>query len=463
MFFAIPMLLLQGAILYFAFIGIKATVEKNQGAHGLTMIRDLMKYLALLISVVITCLGLAGLLTLLIDNQSSSYDDKLSAARWLSFVFIGIPVIAIISRWIKKDFTKDLGASQEPAWQIYLLAGSTLSLLIWFIPLSSALEWLAGGEYQPRALAQSLVAFAVWVIHLQLIKLHQSIIANIHRFIGWFVGLVGGGISLVNLIDYGLSKATDLNIGTLQFQEGIILFAISAPTAIYYWQNFNHHSTELEARIYRTFAGMAVPILFATIAATFAIHQFLAWNFDTRYQDRVSFFEEVPSQIGAVIVLIPIILFFRRLVADFERDDITRSFQYLITAGGVFGIAIGIGAVVAGLLDKTDTDAILFGIAILITTGLSWVRNWRHCQFAISIDFEGEHHSPARRIFLYAATGIPTIACIGGSVWVSYNVFRALLVGGFDRIAVATPAGILVGGGVVAIYHATVLRREREN
>ena len=162
MFFAIPMLLLQGAILYFAFIGIKATIEKSQGAHGLTMIRDLMKYLALLISVVITCLGLAGLLTLVIDNQTSSYDDKLSAARWLSFVFIGIPVIAIIARWIKKDFTKDIGASQEPAWQIYLLAGSTLSLMIWFIPLSSALKWLAGGEYQPRALAQSLIAFAVY-------------------------------------------------------------------------------------------------------------------------------------------------------------------------------------------------------------------------------------------------------------------------------------------------------------
>ena len=80
MFFAIPMLLLQGAILYFAFVGIKATVEKSQGSHGLTMIRDLMKYLALLISVVITCLGLAGLLTLLIDNQSI-YKSSLKSLR----------------------------------------------------------------------------------------------------------------------------------------------------------------------------------------------------------------------------------------------------------------------------------------------------------------------------------------------------------------------------------------------
>lgn len=462
MFFAIPILALQGAILYFAFIGIKATVEKSQSAQGLNMIRDLMKYLALLISVVITCFGLAGLLTLLIDNVTSTYDDKLNAARWLSFVFIGIPVIAIIARWIKKDFTKDLSASQEPAWQIYLLAGSTLSLLIWFIPLTSALKWLAGGAYQPRPLAQALVAFAVWIVHLKLIRFQQSVIVNIHRFIGWFVGFVGGVISLVSLIDYFLSKATDLNTGTLQFQEGVILLVISLPVAIYYWQNFDEHATVLETRIYRTFAGMALPILFTTIAATFAIHQFLSWNFDARYQDRTSFFAEVPSQIGAVIVLIPVIYYFRKLVADYERDDITRAFQYLITAGGVFGIAVGIGAIVAGSLDKTDTDAVLFGISIITVTGISWLRNWRQCQFAISIDFEGEHHSPARRFFLYAATGIPTIACIGGSVWVTFNIFRAILIGGFDRIAVATPAGILVGGAVVAIYHATVLRRERE-
>ena len=60
MFFAIPMLLLQAVILYFAFIGIRNTVESHRGGHGLTMIRDLFKFTALLIAVIITCFGLAG-------------------------------------------------------------------------------------------------------------------------------------------------------------------------------------------------------------------------------------------------------------------------------------------------------------------------------------------------------------------------------------------------------------------
>ena len=90
------MLLLQAVILYFAFIGIRNTVESHRGGHGLTMIRDLFKYTALLIAVIITCFGLAGLLTQLIDNTSSSLRDKLDAARWLSFVVVGIPIIAVI-------------------------------------------------------------------------------------------------------------------------------------------------------------------------------------------------------------------------------------------------------------------------------------------------------------------------------------------------------------------------------
>lgn len=462
MIFAIPMLALSAAMFYFAIIGIKVTVERHQSDHGLVLIRDLIKYAALLISVVIICFGLAGLLTLAIDTVNSSYNDKVNAARWLSFVFVGIPVLAILARWIRKDFAKNPAASHEPAWQVYLLASTSLSLIIWFIPLPSALRWFVGGVYEPRALSQSALAFIVWIIHLQLIKKHHSMIVNIHRFVGWFVGFVGIAISIINLIDYQISKSTDLYVGHFQLQDGLILLVISAPLALFYWQNFEHYATAIEARIYRTFAGMALPILFGTIAATFVIHQFLSWNFDTRHQSRQDFFNDVPAQIGTVIVMVPILLYFRRLISDYARDEISRAFQYLITAGGVVGIAIGIGAIVKGLLDETDKDAYLFGISILATVSPTWFRNWRHCQFAMSIDFESEHHSPIRRIFLYAATGISTLACIGAAVWVSYNVFRAILIGGFDRIAISTPAGFLVGGGVVALYHANILRTERD-
>lgn len=462
MFFAIPMLLLQAALLYFAFVGIKYTVESHRGGHGLTMVRDLFKYAALLIAVVITCFGLAGLLTQLIDNTVSSVHDKLDAARWLSFVVVGIPIIAIIYRWIKRDFSKNPEASNDPAWQIYLLAATSFAFLVWFIPLANTLLWFAGGPYQPRALSREVVAFLVWLLHLALIRNHRSVIANIHRFIGWFSGAIGLVVAAITAIDYAISKATDLYIEPRQLQEAIILGLVSAPVLLYYWHNFDNSASSLEARIYRTFGGIAVPILFYTIAGTFAIHQFLSWNFDTRYQDRATFFEEVPQQIGAVIVLIPTMLYFRKLVAGADRDDVVRIFQYLISAGGSFAIGLGTGAITAGLLDKTDKDAILFGISLLIMASYTWYRQWSHCQFAVNIDFEGEHHSPIRKFYLLAAVGVPTLVSIGAATWLTYRLFEALFVGGVERLKFAQPTGFLVGAGIIALYHLQVARKERD-
>lgn len=462
MFIALPMLALMAAVGYFAIVGIKATVEKRKDTHGLTMIGDLFKYAALLIAVVITCFGLAGLLTQLIDNTSNSISDKLDAARWLSFIFVGIPIIAILARWIKRDFTRNLDTSFEPAWQIYLLTATTFSFMIWFVPLANTLNWFAGGAYHPRSLAQELIAFAVWLVHLRLIKPHRSAIVNIHRFMGWFSGAIGLVISAISFLDLALSRVMNIDTQQLALQEAVILAAVSWPVLAFYWQNFENNASAAEVRIYRTFGGMAVPILFYTIAGTFALHQLFAWYFDERIQEYKAHFAEVPQQIAVFLVLIPTMAYFRKLVAGADRDDVTRAFQYLISAGGTFAIALGTGAITAGLLDKTDTDAILFGTSLLVVSIPTWYRQWSQCQFAVNIDFEGEHHSPIRRLYLLAAIGIPTLFSIGAATWLSYRFFEALLVGGVDRIRFAQPAGFLVGAGVVALYHLRVSRKERD-
>ena len=460
MIIAIPMLLVMGLIIYFAFIGVKSTIESHKGGHGLVLLKDLFKYSALFISVVITCFGLSGLLTQLIDNSASSLNDKLDAARWLSFIVVGAPIILLISRWIKRDFKKNLEVSFEPAWQIYLFAATTFAFLLWFLPLADTLNWFAGGAYHPRDLSQVIIAFTVWSIHLILIRAHRSFITNIHRFVGWFSAAVGVIISAINLFDILISNLMALKTSPNQWQESVILLVISVPVLLYYWQNFEGSASALESRIYRTFGGIAVPILFYTIAGTFAIHQFLSWNFDTRYQDRATFFAEVPQQISAVLVLIPTMLYFRKLVAGAERDDVTRVFQYLISAGGSFAIGLSAGAITAGLLDKTDTDAILFGISLLIMASYTWYRQWSHCQFAVNIDFEGEHHSPIRKFYLLAAVGIPTLVSIGAATWLTYRLFEALLVGGVERLQFAQPTGFLVGAGIIALYHLQVARKE---
>ena len=78
----------------------------------------------------------------------------------------------------------------------------------------------------------------------------------------------------------------------------------------------------------------------------------------------------------------------------------------------------------------------------------------------MATEFESEHGSPVRRFYLYALIGVPTIIALGASVFVVFNFFKALLIGGLDRIQLSTPLGVLISMAVVALYHSRVQRKE---
>ncbi|MFM7860914.1 MAG: DUF5671 domain-containing protein [Candidatus Nanopelagicaceae bacterium] len=322
MAFGILSIVFTLAVLYFAIIGVQATVVKYRQEHAIEVIRDLLKYLILFVAVVLTCLGLAGLLGLALDPKNVDYGGKVDAARWLAFLVVGIPVVAVISNWIRNSFRKEPDERNSPAWQIYLFAATTSSLLIWFVPLVDALKWFSDQDYRPRQIAQAIIAFAVWVIHLNLIKAHTSIISNAHRFAGLSTGMISAAVASISAIAFGISKWMDIATGKYEFQEAVILFVVAAPLVLFYWGSLNEKGSGAEIRIYRTFVGKAVPTFFWAIAAIFALGSTLNWFFGEHINDAPRYFTEVPQQLATVIVLAPMTLFFRRLVSNYERDDI---------------------------------------------------------------------------------------------------------------------------------------------
>lgn len=458
MIFGILFLAIMGAVGYFALVGIKATIEKHQNSQGLEFLRDILKYAVLFLSLFFLSFGLAGLLTEVIDPNQVAYTNKEDIARWLSFVFVGIPVVVVLTWRIRRDFAKEPKASSEPAWQLYLLAATSFSLLIWFLFMIGSLNVLAGADYNPKGIANGLIAFAIWLVHIRLINKYQSLMSNIHRFIGWFAGATGLVIALMNLLEWVIEKVSSQPTGHKLIQEAIIGGALSLPTAIFYWQNFDAKASLIEIRAYRYLGGQVIPALFATIAATFSINTFFTW-----LSGGDAYWDETASTTAAAIVLFATISFFRRLLKGYERDELTRVYQYLISAMAMVGIAISIGAVIAGLLDSADqNDAIIFGASLIVTTLPTWWLHWRKCQFAMAVDFEVEHHAPIRRIYLYALIGIPTLVALGSSVWVVYAFFKALLIGGLDQVQLSTPLGILISTGLVALFHLRVLQKERD-
>jgi hypothetical protein len=221
--------------------------------------------------VIITCFGLSGLLGQLMDSQNVNYYGKLDAARWLAFIVVGIPVIFVMTRWIRRDFQESPQEEQSPAWQVYLLAATTTSLLFWFIPLSTAMQFIVGEPFKPRELAQAIVAFIVWIIHAVLIMQQRSMIANFQRFTGWAIGIISAAVALIQTLGFLIAKWINVPTREYQLQNALILLVISAPVAIYYWEVFENNAADYEARIYRIFAGMAVPTFFFVGAAVLRI------------------------------------------------------------------------------------------------------------------------------------------------------------------------------------------------
>jgi hypothetical protein len=457
MIFGILFLAIMVAVGYFALVGIKATIDKHQNSQGLEFIRDILKYAALFLSVFFLSFGISGLLTEAIDPSQVAITTKEDVARWLSFVFVGVPVVVILTWWIKRDFAKEPSASSEPAWQLYLVAATSFSFLTWFLFMTGSLNVLAGANYNPKGIAGGLIAFAIWLVHVRLINEHRSLMANIHRFIGWFAGATGLVIASTNLLEWIIKKATNQPTSSLLIQESVIAAALSLPTAIYYWQNFDLKASLNEIRAYRYLGGQVIPALFATIAATLTVNTLINW-----VSGRDANWDQTASTTAAAIVLFATIYLFRRLLRGYERDELTRLYQYLISAMAMTGIAISVGALIAGSLDKTDQkDAIIFGASLIMTTLPTWWLHWRKCQFAMAIDFEVEHEAPIRRIYLYGLIGIPTLVALGSSVWVVFAFFKALLIGGLDQVQLSTPLGILISTGLVALFHLRVLQKER--
>lgn len=455
-------LLFTAVLIYFAVIGIKETINKHPGLHGMLFIRDFFKYLALFISVLITCFGLSGILTYLLNYQQDIFTSKLDLARWMSFSVIGIPIVLLISRWINREFKRNSQSQESFVWHLYLFLATGVSLLLWFLPLQNSLRTFAGAPYSPRALSSTLIAFLVWVVHINLTRGLSSKIMTAQFFFGTFVGFTGVAISLISFLDSGISTVMNLNIGKYQVAEAIILLITALPLALFYFGDLGSRASSFELRFYSTAGGLVPTILFVSVAASVALNLALTWYLGETDQIYERYFNDLPGTIGAVVVLTAFHFVFRSLTEGFARDQLIRIYQYLVSGGTLIATSFGFGTVLVGLLaDQDRVNTLITGLSILVITAPNWFYHWRLCQSAARGDQSRKSEEPARRFYIYFFIGAPVIVGIGSLVWLTFNGFKALLVGNQELWQSRYPISSLIATVILAIYHYKVLQKER--
>lgn len=462
MVYGVISLLATAVVLYFAVVGIRETITKHPALHGMLFIRDFFKYLALFIAVVITCFGLSGILTYLLNYQQDIFNSKLDLARWMSFAVIGIPLVAIIYRWISREFSKNPDAKKSPVWHIYLLFATGAALMLWFIPLQNALRTFSGAPYSPRAVSSTVIAFFVWVIHINLLRGYTSVITNLQFFFGSFVGFAGTAISLISFLDSGISTLMNLDIGKYQIAEAIILLITALPLGLFYFGEFSSRASSLEMRIFSTLGGLVATILFTSVAATVALDNILVWYFGETKQVYERYFSDLPGALGTVIVLTVFHFIFRTLTEGFNRDQLIRFYQYLVSGGTLIAGSVGFGTVVVGVLANEDrVNTIILGLSLMAVTCVNWLYHWRLCQGAWRENRAAESQEAVRRFYLYFFIGAPLIFGIGSLVWLTFNGFKALLIGNQELWQSRYPIAGVITTAILALYHYRFLERER--
>src|SRR5690606_32307996 len=134
-------LLIPIAVIVLIVIGVRKIVQKGGGVdesgHG---VRRFFQYLLLFGLLIISAIGLAGLLGRLLGGETLVDLDQAGLARNLTFTVIGLPLYLAVAYWSRRRMADDPGELRSLGWAFYLTAASIVSLIVSMFALYDILE-----------------------------------------------------------------------------------------------------------------------------------------------------------------------------------------------------------------------------------------------------------------------------------------------------------------------------------
>src|SRR5512141_2700510 len=106
---------------------------RSGDAHGALQghsVRRFFQYLLLYGLIVVSALGLSGLLGRVLERSTLVVADKTDLARNLSFVVVGVPLYIFLALWTRRRFAEDATEAQSFGWGFYVTLTSITSLAV---------------------------------------------------------------------------------------------------------------------------------------------------------------------------------------------------------------------------------------------------------------------------------------------------------------------------------------------
>ncbi|AXJ11706.1 hypothetical protein CFN17_05335 [Arthrobacter sp. PM3] len=446
--------------------------------------RRLITYALLFALVVITAVGLGGLLgRLFVTGTELAVDDVAGLARSLAFALIGGPLAALLwwTVWRRLD---DPEERSSVGWGLYLTGIYMLSLLIASTNLLSTFADLIGaqGPEWRLSLATGLVWAAVWLWQRWMWRhprKNPTDLTDVPTVLGAVLGLVlgvGGAVSaLSTLLDAALrGAAAEASVGKPWWVSALQSLVWAAGGSLIWWWHWQHEGGRKLRTGLADVVLIAVGVLGAGVltltGSGVALFVFLRLLFD-RTEPLELLLEPLAPAVAAACIGCLVWVYHRNIART--RSEATLQGGRLVTSGvALVAAASGIGVIVNSVLALAATPLavsgartlLLGGISSLLVGGPVWWLAWRPLAPAAGTGSVTATGLNARRIYLVAVFGLSAVVAVITLLVIGFRVFEFFL-GGVsggslvDRIR--APFGLLVATGLVFGYHFAVWRQDR--
>lgn len=446
-------------------------------------IRRLFHYSLLYFSVIISGVGVSGLLGRTLDFGKVIAESRTDLARNLSFAIVGVPLVYLFARWSAKNLREDVTERSSLAWQAYLTITSITSLVIALNGLHDTLSWLIGNDpYRGNALAQLLIWSVIWLFHLRL-SAHAGEANRAQFLIGSGIGLSILAVGLGGLVANTLEQLINANqeIISIERTDPILNSAITLlmglPVWILYWlRGALTFTRDFLWHAYVFLAGIAASFITAVVGFSVLLYDVLVWFLgDTKGESATQHFFSTANALGAALSGAAIWSYHRSLIQEErERSELRRIYEYIVTGVSLIAASLGILMIIVAAIESITpsdistsgegTNSLILAVTLLIVGSPIWWIFWNRIERAVLKNQE-DLASPTRRIYLLMLFGIAGVATVISLITLIFLFFDDLLNSELSQTTfrdMRFAIGILVTNAAISGYHWSIYKSERD-
>jgi len=450
-------------------------------------VRRFFQYVILYGLMVVSALGLSGLLGRLLDRATLVAADQTDLARNVSFVVVGVPLYIFLGLWTRRRMMVDPTEAKSFGWGFYVTLSSLTSLSIAMFALRDTLSWAVGNQsYRGPVVARFIVWIAIWGAHWWLsMRQTPQKSSRAHYLVGSLIGLGTVVVGLSGLLAAVIDRVLHIGANTLvlgssnSITKSAITLAVGIPVWFIYWiRSFAKSERDPSWLVYVLLFGVGGGLVMAISFASTMLYTVLVWFLgEPKAVDASIHFQKVPSLAAFTLVGIIVWWYHQAVLADERtRTEVGRIYEYLMAGIALLAAAAGLTTVLIAFVESITGGAVIVGgsgarntllvaATLLIVGAPVWWIYWRKIQLALKKSPTHELGSPTRRVYLFVLFGIggltSVIVLLIGVFFLFDDIFKGNF--GVDTLRRARFAlAILIATAAVAGYHWMIYRAERE-